>query len=249
MRSIISLVALAATAVPLAPASAQTMQGTVSGATRLFSGPLSDYPRIRTLRRGAMINVLGCLRDWSWCDVTYRGDRGWIAGNTLRIRHDGRRRGVGSGMGIGVTTFSFSTYWDSHYRGRRFYGERQRWQSQSDNAYRPEWGAREQRRDEDTDRDRGRNRDRGQGEGQHGQDLRSDNRQIEQQQYRAREGNERQDVSTIPDYTDAPYRFPDHGSAGAQPKPQMPAFPTRSNNEASGNTREPKVETARQPQN
>ncbi|WP_421849927.1 SH3 domain-containing protein [Novosphingobium sp.] len=212
MRSIFTLAALLAATVPLAPAAAQSIHGYTSGPTRLYSGPLRDYPSVRTLRRGSMVNLQGCLRDWSWCDVTYRGDRGWIAGDALRISHDGRRRGIASGMGIGVTTFLFGSYWDNHYQGRRFYGERQRWQSQYDSGYRPEWGEREQRRDEGSNR--GRMHDRRQSEGQHGQDQRSDNRQGQDQQ--------RRDHASIPRSAAEPYRLPQHGERAAQPSPRNP---------------------------
>jgi uncharacterized protein YraI len=162
MRSIVTLAALVAIAVPLAAASAQS----VSGPARLYSGPLRDYPSVRTLRRSTPVRVLGCLRDWTWCDVTYRSTRGWIAGNALRVRHDGRRRGIGANMDVGVTTFTFGPYWENHYRGGSFYGQRQRWQSQSDNAYSPEWGERVQRRNEGADHDRGPNREQ-RGDQQH----------------------------------------------------------------------------------
>ncbi len=195
MRSIIILAALVATAVPLASASAQTMRGYVSVPARLYSGPLRDYPSVRTLRRGAVVSVLGCLRDWTWCDVTYRGTRGWIAGNALRVRRDGRRRGIGANMGVGVTTFTFGSYWDDHYRGRSFYGQRQRWQSQSDNAYRPEWGVREQRRNEGANHDRGPNRE-----------------QRKDPQHRP---------LLAPQYMAEPYRFPDREGA----MPRMPDRP------------------------
>lgn len=214
MRSILTLAALVAAGVPLAPAAAQTMHAYTAGATRLYSGPLRDYPSVRTLRRGTMVSLQGCLRDWTWCDVTYRGTRGWIAGNALRVRHDGRRRGIAAGMGIGVTTFTFGSYWDNHYRGQRFYGQRQRWQSQYDNAYRPEWGEREQHRNEGTDRNRGRNHDRRQSEGQHGQDLHSDNWQIE--------GQPRRDHAALPGSSAEPYHLPNYGERTAQPAPWNP---------------------------
>lgn len=224
MRSIITLAALVAAALPLAPASAQSMRGYVSGPTRLYSGPLRDYPSVRILRRGTMVSVQGCLRDWTWCDVVYGRDRGWVAGNALRITYQGRRRGLAGNMGIGVTTFSFGTYWDNHYQGRRFYGQRQRWQSQSDNAYRPEWGEREQRQNRDIDPNRGRNRDRRQNQGQHGNNRHSDSRQVEDQQRLAEQRDERRDSSAIPRYTGEPYRFPDHGAGAVQPKRQPLTF-------------------------
>lgn len=232
MRSMITLAALVAAALPLSSAAAQTMRGYTATATRLYSGPLRDYPTVRMLRRGTVVNVYGCLRDWTWCDVTYRGNRGWIAGNALRIRHQGRRRGIGAGMGVGVTTFAFGPYWDNHYRGRSFYGQRQQWQSQYDNAYRPEWGDREQRRDEDSRGNRGREKDRQQGEGQHGQDLRSDNREIMDQERRSRALEVRRGAAPASPYTGVPYRFPDHNKTTAQGdrQPQEGAGPA--NNES-----------------
>ncbi|WP_298191258.1 SH3 domain-containing protein [Novosphingobium sp.] len=210
MRSILTLAALVAAAMPLGSASAQTMRGYVSGPTRIYSGPLRDYPSVRTLRRGTRVSVLGCLRDWTWCDVIYHGTRGWIAGNALRVRHDGRRRGIGADMGVGVTTFTFGSYWDNHYRGRSFYGQRQRWQSQSDNAYRAEWGEREQRRNEGADHDRHPNRGRLQGEDPHGQDHRSGRERRKDQQHRP---------MLSPQSMAAPYRLPDLAT--------MPRLPDR----------------------
>lgn len=213
MRSIITLAALVAAALPLTGASAQTMRGYTATSTRLYSGPLRDYPTVRTVRRGTIVTVYGCLRDWTWCDVNYQGNRGWIAGNALRIQHDGRRRGIGADMGVGVTTFSFGSYWDNHYRGRRFYGQRQQWQSQYDNGYRPEWGDREQRRDGESDRNRGRGHghDRRRSEGQQGRDFRSDSRQIDDQQRGA---------SDVSQSSGTPYRFPDHGNTTWLPNRQ-----------------------------
>lgn len=216
MRSMITLAALVAAALPLSSATAQTMRGYTATSTRLYSGPLRDYPTVRTVRRGTVVNVYGCLRDWTWCDVTYRGNRGWIAGNALRIQYQGRRRGIGAGMGIGVTTFAFGSYWENHYQGRRFYGQRQQWQSQYDNGYRPEWGDREQRQDSESDRNRGRGRDRRQSEGQHGQDLRSDNREIEEQERRARALEVPRGAAPASPYTGVPYRFPNHSNTTAQ---------------------------------
>lgn len=210
MRSIMTLAALVATAVPFASASAQSMRGYVSSPSRLYSGPLRDYPSVRTLRRGTPVSVLGCLRDWTWCDVTYRGTRGWIAGNALRVRHDGRRRGIGANMGVGVTTFTFGSYWDNHYRGRSFYGQRQRWQSQSGNAYRPEWGEREHRRNEGGDHHRGPNRERRQGKDSQGEDHRRGREQRGDQQHRP---------MLHPQSMAEPYRFPDQGT--------MPRLPDR----------------------
>lgn len=143
MRSILTMAVLAAATLPLAPAAAQTMHGYAARATRLYAGPLREYPSVRSIGRGAKVRMHGCLRDWSWCDVTYRANRGWIPGDALRISHNGRRRRVAAQMGIGVVAFSFGPYWDSHYRARTFYDQRDTWQTRYQTEYRPEWGERE----------------------------------------------------------------------------------------------------------
>ncbi|MEI6640909.1 MAG: hypothetical protein WCL10_02660 [Novosphingobium sp.] len=149
MRFTLITAAFVAAAVPLAPLAAQPMQAIAASATHLLAGPLSDYPSVRTISRGAKVLVHGCLRDWSWCDVTYRSDRGWIAADTLRVNHRKRRLAVAADLGIDVTTFTFEPYWSSHYRGRRFYTQRQFWQDRYDRDYRPEWGG-ESPREEST---------------------------------------------------------------------------------------------------
>ena len=146
MRWMMTMAALTAAALPLATAAAQTMHGYTVRATRLYSGPLREYPSVRYVGRGANVRMHGCLRDWSWCDVTYRANRGWIAGDALRISHDGRRRGIAAEMGIGVISFSFGNYWDTYYRGREFYGQRNSWQTRYQTRYRPEWGERDEDR-------------------------------------------------------------------------------------------------------
>ncbi|KUR72622.1 hypothetical protein AQZ52_05110 [Novosphingobium fuchskuhlense] len=187
MRSIITLAALVAAVLPITAASAQTTRGYTVRATRLYSGPLRDYPSVRYVGRGVRVSMHGCLRDLSWCDVTYRANRGWVAGDDLRVSHDGRRQGIAADMGIGVISFTFGSYWDTHYQGRRFYGERQRWQTQYDTAYRPEWGEREQRRDENPQNNPGQYRDHEQGGGQPRMDQRQrDQRGMYQQRQNPR---------------------------------------------------------------
>lgn len=203
LRSLVTIAALGAATLPVASAAAQSIQGYAASATRLHAGPLRDFPGLRTVRRGTKIAVHGCLRDWTWCDVTSGSDRGWIAGNALRVVHKGRRRAVSNGLGISVTTFSFGSYWDDHYPGRRFYVERQRWRVQSDRAYRPEWGERKQQ----------------EGPG-------DDTRDMEEQRRRSRELGERTGGPIVPQYIGKPYRFPDRGTGTTttdKPKSAGPA--------------------------
>lgn len=181
MRSILTMAALVAATLPLATAAAQTLPAYTARAAPLYSGPQPDYPGVRTIPRGVGVSMHGCLRDRSWCDVTYRASRGWIAGDVLRIRHDGRRRRLSGDIGIGVLSFSFGSYWDSNYRGRRFYGERERWQTHYQQAYRPEWGERDQGARDNRPSGDNRSREDRRMDGQNGEDRRDHNWQVPRQ--------------------------------------------------------------------
>jgi len=117
----------------------------------MYAGPDYDYPRLRRIGSGRRVDVYGCLRDWSWCDVRYGFDRGWVPGRDIAASYQGRRRSINTiapYLGIGVLSFMFGTYWDDHYRNRTFYRERDRWEHQYNQNYKPIWGPRQ-----DDDRD------------------------------------------------------------------------------------------------
>lgn len=112
----------------------------------LRAGPDSDYPALRRIARSAQVSVHGCLRDWSWCDVDYRGDRGWVQGRDISATYQGRRRSINTVapyLGLGILSFSFGIYWDNNYRNRSFYRERDTWQRRYEQNYRPSWGPRQ----------------------------------------------------------------------------------------------------------
>lgn len=110
----------------------------------LRAGPDHDYPVLRRLAYGTQVSVYGCLRDWSWCDVSYQRDRGWVPGRDVASNYQGRRRSIGTiapYLGVAIISFAFGSYWDNHYRDRSFYRERDRWERQYQQNYRPTWGS------------------------------------------------------------------------------------------------------------
>ncbi|WP_176599365.1 MULTISPECIES: SH3 domain-containing protein [Sphingobium] len=157
MRAFMLMASVAALAVPLvslAPA-AQAQSGwsrhgrTSTGYTlrqvRMWAGPDTDYPVIRFIPGNRRVDIYGCLNNWSWCDVGYRSDRGWVAGRLLGADYRGRRQSIimiAPYMSILVLSFRFDDYWDNHYRSRPFYSDRSRWESHYYDNYRPEWGPR-----------------------------------------------------------------------------------------------------------
>lgn len=100
--------------------------------TDVFAGPSSEYPPIGQLPVNTGVEVFGCLSDWSWCDVGFGANRGWIYAGDIVVPYDSRRVAIieyGPRIHLPVVTFSLTAYWDEHYRGRPWYGERQQWVS------------------------------------------------------------------------------------------------------------------------
>lgn len=123
--------ALALVSAIAVPGIAQAAASAIATAdVNLRAGPSTRYPVVDVVLDGDDVRVYGCLSDWSWCDVSYRGYRGWMSANYLAYFDDGRRY-VGSSyigrIGTPVISFSFGTYWDDHYRGRAFYRDRDRY--------------------------------------------------------------------------------------------------------------------------
>ncbi|MDA5193248.1 SH3 domain-containing protein [Govanella unica] len=140
----IAVAALLASAVFL-PEMATAATAVTIGTVSLRAGPDAGYPLVRTIHDDRPVQIYGCLNDWSWCDVGYSGDRGWLDGNYIASDYQGRRQpliGIGAMLGLGIVSFDFGNYWDSYYRGRPFYSERGRWENHYHTNYKSSWGPR-----------------------------------------------------------------------------------------------------------
>jgi len=94
------------------------------------AGPNRDYPLVAQLDAGAPLDVHGCLSDWSWCDVSFEDNRGWIYAGGVSFVYQGERVPLYSyapSLGLPIITFSLSTYWGNYYRGRPWYAQRTEW--------------------------------------------------------------------------------------------------------------------------
>jgi uncharacterized protein YraI len=134
-RETIRARALAAAAVSAcfglaAPSAFAQAQAYTSEPVDLYAGPSGEYPVVTELGPNVPVTVMGCVSDYSWCDVALPGLRGWIYGGYLTYPYQGGYvplEGYGAAIGLPVVTFAIGAYWGSFYRDRPWYGDRDRW--------------------------------------------------------------------------------------------------------------------------
>jgi len=94
------------------------------------AGPNREYPLVAQLDAGTPLDVHGCLDGWSWCDVSFDGNRGWMYGGGISFQYNGGRvplYSYGPQLGLPIITFSLGAYWGQYYRGRPWYAQRNTW--------------------------------------------------------------------------------------------------------------------------
>jgi uncharacterized protein YraI len=106
---------------------AHAADGRLSDAVQMYAGPGTEFPNVRRLAKGLSVDVHGCLKTWEWCDVSWRGNRGWVQGGAVAFRRGDEQLPVsrfGQELGIPQVTFQVNSYWDTHYRGALWYADR-----------------------------------------------------------------------------------------------------------------------------
>ena len=98
------------------------------------AGPGPEYPRIGYVPGGVHVRIYGCLRGLYSCDISWRGNRGWVNGNALAGFFNGRRVPLVSyGIQIGIPFIAFNFgYWDRHYHNKPWFKDRDRWWGDND---------------------------------------------------------------------------------------------------------------------
>lgn len=94
------------------------------------AGPDDSYPEVAQLDPDSPIQVMGCLDDWSWCDVAFGDNRGWLYSPDISYEYEGGYvpfYAYAPSFGLPIVTFSVDSYWGSHYRGRPWYSQRDEW--------------------------------------------------------------------------------------------------------------------------
>ena len=100
----------------------------VPGPVDLRAGPDAAFPVVVTVPAQAHMDLQGCLQGWTWCDVSWNGDRGWVSGRDIESIYQNKTSyvtDIGETEKIPVLTYSTDTYWDSYYRKAPFYTQRE----------------------------------------------------------------------------------------------------------------------------
>ncbi len=121
-----------------APAAAMARPGFATTDVHMRAGPSTGFPAITTVNGGARVQIHGCLDSYNWCDVSWRGERGWIYARYLQFTYHHRRVRLplyGARVDLPVIGFSVGTYWRHHYRHRHFYSRRDYWRHRYDRRH------------------------------------------------------------------------------------------------------------------
>ena len=114
------------------PAAASAATARVTADLNMRAGPSTGFPVVTTVSDGAEVGVHGCVKGYSWCDVTWAGNRGWVYAAYLTYPYHDRYVPIveyGDEIDLPIIAFSVGTYWDDYYRGRPWYHRRDHWRS------------------------------------------------------------------------------------------------------------------------
>lgn len=109
---------------------AAAQNATTTRPVGLHAGPDGTYPLVAQLDADTPVQVMGCLDDWSWCDVSVEDNRGWVFAPAITYEYEGGYVPLYSyapSLGIPVVVFSIGDYWDRNYHGRPWYAHRDEW--------------------------------------------------------------------------------------------------------------------------
>lgn len=122
-----------------APLAAQQVATTTSS-VNLRAGPDRSMPSVTSLLSNTSVSVVGCVANWSWCDVIAGRERGWVYTRYLSVAFNGSAITIvngGPNLGLQVVDFSLGPYWDEHYQGRIWYAQKASWQQRWDQRREP----------------------------------------------------------------------------------------------------------------
>ncbi|WP_210260091.1 SH3 domain-containing protein [Hongsoonwoonella zoysiae] len=95
---------------------------TASSSVNLRAGPGTNYQVLTTVPAGASVTVYSCNSGYSWCDIDFAGQRGYVAGKYLNYAVQGTYYGRAL-PAIGLT-LGLPLFWDSYPVYRPIYRPR-----------------------------------------------------------------------------------------------------------------------------
>ena len=108
---------------------------TITSSVNVRSGPDRSLPTVTWLMGGTRVSVVGCVANWSWCDVIAGRDRGWVYSRYLSMPFQGTAVAIADGgpkLGLPAIDFDLGPYWDEHYPRRLFFPQKANWQARWD---------------------------------------------------------------------------------------------------------------------
>lgn len=108
------LVAAAVAALFLTGA-AQAASAYTTKAVNMRSAPAKRGEIIVTIPAGKVIQVNGCLENYRWCDVRWRGRRGWVSTHALAFQEARRRSFPDYAIHLGVPLWYGQGYYEPWY--------------------------------------------------------------------------------------------------------------------------------------
>ena len=111
---------------------AYAASGNTRAATDMYAGPGGEFPQVMHLAGDLKVQIHACLRDGLWCDVTWRGNRGWVPAEALAYRAGDERVALQQTSGqVPLVTFNLRGYWDQNYRNKLWYADVGKWEARS----------------------------------------------------------------------------------------------------------------------
>jgi uncharacterized protein YraI len=112
-------------------AAAFTQNAVTAYSVSIYAGPDDSYPMVAQLDADAPVQVMGCLDDWSWCDVAFADNRGWVYAPDIVYVYEGGYvpfYTYAPSFGVPVVEFTIGDYWGRYYHGRPWYAQRDDWE-------------------------------------------------------------------------------------------------------------------------
>jgi len=111
---------------------AHAASGNTLAATDMYAGPGGGFPQVMHLAGNLKVEIHACLRNGLWCDVTWRGNRGWAPAQALCYRTGDERVALQQAPSqVPLIAFDLRGYWDQNYRDKLWYADASKWESRA----------------------------------------------------------------------------------------------------------------------